>query len=125
MGILAKIANIHTRKDEVVEMAKAETSPKPKVRKKESLKGRSKVRKAKRAREDIGQECPEIGKVKKLRQKGSLNALEEAPKEATGEDEEFDEVCIECEDEEMTCGDAPYWEEVENSWSEAYEWYEN
>ena len=51
-----------------------------------------------------------------------MNALEEAPKEEDGEDEEFDEVWVECEDEEMTCEDAPYWEEAENSWSEAYEW---
>ena len=54
-----------------------------------------------------------------------MNALEEAPKEDAGEDEEFDEVWVECEDEEMTCEDAPYCEEDGNSWSEAYEWYEN
>ena len=107
------------------EMANAETRLKPKVRKKESRKGRSKVQKAKRAREDIGQECPEMEKGKKLGQQGSLNALEEAPKEATGEDEEFDVEWIEYEDEEMNCEDVPNWDVAENSWSEEYEWYEN
>ena len=59
--------SMHRRRDaEVVEMAKAETNPKQKERKKESPKGRSKVQKAKRARKDIGQERPDMEKVKSL-----------------------------------------------------------
>ena len=54
-----------------------------------------------------------------------MNALEEAPTEATGEDEEFDVEWIEYEDEEMNCEDAHNWDEAENSWSEEYEWYDN
>ena len=61
------------------------------------------------------------GKCKKTWHKGSLNALEEARNHATGDDEEFDEVWIEIQDDEMTWEGAQTWEDAENTWCEENE----
>ena len=62
---VAKRANIHKRKDVVVETAKAKTSPKPKVIKNVNLKEQLKVQKDEKARKVIGPRCQGMAKVRR------------------------------------------------------------
>ena len=82
-------------------------------------KGTIKGPKGKRGKKGYWAKVPRNGKGKKTGQKGSLNALEEAPnttsgapadKNASGEVGEFDEVWVEVPDDEMA------WQGAENGW---------
>ena len=66
MGILrATTAKIHQRNDEVVETAKAKTSPRTKVRKNVNLKEQLKVQKDETVRKVIGPRCQGMAKVRR------------------------------------------------------------
>ena len=54
---VAKIANIYTRNDVVVETANAKTSPRTNVRKNVNLKGRLKAQKVAKVRKVTGPRC--------------------------------------------------------------------
>ena len=62
---VAKSANIHPRKDEVVETAKAKTSPRTKVRKKVNRNERLKAQKVEKVRKVIGPRCQGMAKVRR------------------------------------------------------------